>query len=123
MSAWSGLGPLTASARMSRDLLPHPPGALVDLLDRVLDRGLVIDADIVVTLAGVPLVGISLRAAIAGIETMVQHGLLTDWDASIRSEAPVSTAPLAATEDGPDTRLSRVALPAPTVGGKRCQER
>ncbi len=58
---------------------------LVDLLDRILDRGLLIDTDIVITLAGVPLLGLSLRAAIAGIDTMEQSGFMTGWDRSIRS--------------------------------------
>ena len=58
--------------------LTHPPTALVDLLDRVLDRGLVLNADIIVSLAGVPLIGINLRAALAGMETMVKYGLMED---------------------------------------------
>lgn len=65
-----------------------PKATLVDLLDRVLDRGLVIDADIIISLAGVPLVGIKLRAAVAGMETMVQYGLMREWDNSIRQAAP-----------------------------------
>ncbi len=68
---------------------PQAPGlgraTLVDLLDRVLDRGLVINADIIISLAGVPLVGISLRAALADMETMVKYGLLKEWDQSIRA--------------------------------------
>jgi hypothetical protein len=57
----------------------------VDLLDRVLDRGLVINADIIISLAGVPLIGINLRAALAGMETMVKYGLMREWDKSIRA--------------------------------------
>lgn len=53
---------------------------MVDLLDRVLDRGLVINADIIICLAGVPLVGINLRAALAGMETMGRYGLMDQWD-------------------------------------------
>jgi translation initiation factor IF-3 len=48
---------------------------LVDLLDRVLEKGLIIHADVVITLAGVPLIGISLKAAIANIETMLDYGM------------------------------------------------
>lgn len=59
-------------------------GSLVDLLDRVLERGLVINADIIISLAGVPLMGINLRAALAGVETMVKYGLMTDWDQRLR---------------------------------------
>lgn len=64
-----------------------PRATLADLLDRVLDRGLVIDADIIIALAGVPLVGIKLRAAVAGMETMAQYGLMREWDNSIREAA------------------------------------
>lgn len=59
-------------------------GTLVDLLDRVLDKGLVLQADLVVSLAGVPLIGVCLRAAVAGMETMIRYGLMTDMDAKIR---------------------------------------
>ncbi|MBI4339630.1 MAG: gas vesicle protein [Chloroflexi bacterium] len=67
------------------DPVAAPPATLVDLLDRVLDRGLLINADIVICLAGVPLIGITLRAAVAGMETMVEYGLMRDWDQTIRA--------------------------------------
>ncbi len=60
--------------------------ALVDLLDRVLDKGLVVQADIVVTLAGVPLLGINLRAALASMDTMISYGMMEDLDEKIRME-------------------------------------
>lgn len=69
-----------------------PQATLVDLLDRVLDRGLLINADIVICLAGVPLIGINLRAALAGMETMTQYGLLREWDSSIRAGAVSKTS-------------------------------
>jgi hypothetical protein len=58
---------------------------LIDLLDRVLDKGLVIYADAVVSVAGVPLIGISLRAALAGMETMLKYGVMVDWDERSRA--------------------------------------
>ena len=58
---------------------------LVDLLDRVLDKGLVINADIIISLAGVPLIGVNLRAALAGMETMLEYGLMKEWDARTRA--------------------------------------
>lgn len=58
----------------------------MDLLDRILDRGLVLDADIVISLAGVPLVGLRLRAALAGMETMVRYGVMADWDTRLREQ-------------------------------------
>ncbi|MBI1920346.1 MAG: gas vesicle protein [Geobacter sp.] len=58
---------------------------LVDLLERVLDKGLVVDADLVISVAGIPLVGINLRAALAGMETMVRYGMMEGWDREIRN--------------------------------------
>ena len=69
------------------DPLARSPATLVDLLDRVLDRGLVLNADIIISLAGVPLIGINLRAALAGMETMTRYGLMRDWDNDIRNRA------------------------------------
>ena len=59
--------------------------ALVDLLDRVLDKGLVIYADVIVSVAGVPLIGVNLRAALAGMETMLKYGVMVDWDEKCRA--------------------------------------
>jgi len=64
---------------------------LSDLLDRLLLKGLVLHADLVITLAGIPLIGVNLRAAIAGMETMHRFGLMQDCDAAIRSQASVSS--------------------------------
>lgn len=58
---------------------------LVDLLDRVLDKGLVIHADVIISLSGIPLIGVNLRAAIAGMETMLEYGIMRDWDAAVRA--------------------------------------
>ncbi len=48
---------------------------LVDLIDRILDKGLVINADIAVSIAGVELLGIKIRAAVASFETAARYGL------------------------------------------------
>lgn len=65
--------------------------SLLDILDRVLDKGLVINADIVVSLVGTELLGIRLRAAIASFETAAKYGLEfpggTKVDAAILDEA------------------------------------
>lgn len=57
---------------------------LVDLLDRVLDKGLVINADLIISLSGIPLIGVKLQAAVAGMETMIRYGIMQDWDEKIR---------------------------------------
>ncbi len=63
----------------------HSGATLVDLLDRVLDKGLVINADIIISVAGVPLIGVNLRAALAGMETMVRYGIMREWDEQSRA--------------------------------------
>lgn len=60
---------------------------LVDLLDRVLDKGLVVQADVIISVAGIPLIAVNLRATIAGMQTMLEHGCLTAWDQALREEA------------------------------------
>lgn len=63
-------------------------GALADLLTRALDKGLLIDADLVITMAGVPLAGVVLRAAVGGMETLRSYGMLADWDDALRRRRP-----------------------------------
>ena len=50
-------------------------GTLVDVVDRILDKGLVINADITVSVAGVELLGVKVRAALASFETAAKYGL------------------------------------------------
>jgi hypothetical protein len=59
--------------------------ALADLLDRLLDKGVVIQADVIISVAGIPLIGINLRAALAGMETMLQYGMMQEWDEQVRA--------------------------------------
>ncbi|MBT9137265.1 MAG: Gas vesicle structural protein [Firmicutes bacterium] len=60
---------------------------ITDLLERILDKGLVLNLDLLISLAGVPLLGVNLRAALAGMETMLKYGVLTDWDEKTRDWA------------------------------------
>jgi gas vesicle structural protein len=48
---------------------------LADVIDKILDKGLVINADIAVSVAGVELLGIKIRAALASFETAAKYGL------------------------------------------------
>ena len=58
---------------------------LVDLLDRILDKGIVIHADLMISVAGIPLIGVNLRAALAGMETMLKYGMMREWDEKTRA--------------------------------------
>jgi hypothetical protein len=48
---------------------------LIDVVEKILDKGLVINADICVSVAGVELLGIKVRAALASFETAAKYGL------------------------------------------------
>ncbi|QSW99300.1 gas vesicle protein GvpM [Haloterrigena alkaliphila] len=60
---------------------------LVDVLDVLLRDGAVLRADVIVSVADIPLVGIKLTAAIAGMETMTEYGLFEEWDVERRRSA------------------------------------
>lgn len=59
--------------------------SLLDVLDRVLDKGIVIDAWVRVSLVGIDLVTIEARVTVASIETYLKYA-----DA-FASRAPVTT--------------------------------
>jgi hypothetical protein len=58
-----------------------------DLLDRLLDKGVVVSLDLVIGVGGIPLIGVSLRAAVAAIETMIEYGFMKAWDEKTRQYA------------------------------------
>lgn len=64
---------------------------LLDVVERILDKGLVINADITVSLVGVELLGIKIKAAIASFETAAKYGLAfptgTELGSSVIREA------------------------------------
>ncbi|MBI2848804.1 MAG: gas vesicle protein [Chloroflexi bacterium] len=59
---------------------------LADLVDRILDKGLVINADITVSVVGVQLLGIKIRATLASFETAARYGL--EFPSGTRLEVP-----------------------------------
>jgi hypothetical protein len=63
---------------------PQRENTLVDLLDRMLNKGIILNADLIISVAGVPLIGVSLKAALASIETMLDYGMMEAWDKSTR---------------------------------------
>lgn len=52
---------------------------LVELLDRTLKKGVILNADLIVTVADVPLLAANLRLALASVETMLKYGMMVDW--------------------------------------------
>jgi len=57
------------------ELEPNGPEVtLVDLADRLLGRGVVLAGDLVLSVAGVDLVYVSLRAVLASVDTAIASG-------------------------------------------------
>jgi hypothetical protein len=56
-------------------LMPSKSRNLADVIERILDKGLVINADIAVSVAGTELLGIKIRATLASFETAARYGL------------------------------------------------
>jgi Gas vesicle protein. len=50
-------------------------GDLAEMLETLLDKGVVVNADIAVTVGDTELLGVQLRAAIASFETAAEYGL------------------------------------------------
>jgi hypothetical protein len=70
---------------MTRDR--HGDSDLVNLLDRVLEKGVVLKADVIITVADVPLLGLNLTALLAGMTTFLDYGVWEDWDDAHRAWA------------------------------------
>ncbi len=58
--------------------------AVVDLVDVLLADGAVLAADVVITVADVPLVGVQARVLLAGMTRLSEEGVFEAWDEEIR---------------------------------------
>jgi hypothetical protein len=58
---------------------------LPDLIEVLLNRGVILDLDLIIAVADIPLIGVSLKAAIAGLETMLAYGMMRQWDEQTRA--------------------------------------
>ena len=77
-------------------------GGLADVIDKILDKGLVINADIAVSVAGVELLGIKIRAALASFETAAKYGL--EFPSGTNLETPVWEEAMVAKENCPQCK-------------------
>ncbi len=82
---------------------PRQPQGLVDILDKILDKGLVVAGDIKVSLANVELLTIQLRLVICSIDKAEAIGI--NW---WRSDRFYSAAPNAVSDSEHDALKARV---------------
>ena len=73
----SGGQPRSPEAAGGASQMGHQPANLGDILERVLDRGLVIVGDIRISLLDIELLTVKLRLLIASVDTARQLGI--DW--------------------------------------------
>jgi Gas vesicle protein len=111
-------GPVTASPRSSRDVVSAPGSTnLADLLERVLDKGIVIAGDITLFLGGVQLLTLKIRLLIASVDKAQELGI--NWwqsDPALSSRASARPKELEQERDLLKKRLDRLErllLPPP----------
>jgi hypothetical protein len=93
--------------------------SLIDVLDRVLDKGIVIDAWVRVSLVGIDLITVEARVVVASIDTYLKYSEAVGQvapvsrpQAELASENAALRAELAATKTtpaSPATKLTRVS--------------
>lgn len=68
----------------ARTMIPQAPAArqltLLDLLDRILDKGIVINGDITLSFASVDLLSLKVNLVIASLETAKRYGIELPWE-------------------------------------------
>jgi gas vesicle protein GvpA/GvpJ/GvpM family len=74
---------LSLSQMSRRDL------SLVDLLDRILEKGVVINGDITVSVGSVELLSVKVNLVIASLETAKRYGLKLPWEEQHKARRPI----------------------------------
>lgn len=93
---------------------------LAGLLNRALNKGAILNADLLITVNDIPLVAVRLQAAIANIETMIEYGIMTEWEPAMAHidddylAETLETDASAEPSDGGDERSTREKPLEPT---------
>ena len=66
--------------------------SIYDLLDRVLDKGLVIDANVSVALVGIEILVVRARIVVAGIDTFLRYAAAMGLAAPLPLEETATTS-------------------------------
>jgi hypothetical protein len=110
------------SSERSSLISARPPG-LVDVLDRILDKGLVIAGDIKVSLANVELLTLQIRLLVCSIDKAEQIGLnwwRYDTNLTMRAErAEIENAQLRARLEELEREVTRLGASSTTVAAAK----
>lgn len=78
--------------------------SLIDVLDRVLDKGIVIDAWVRISLVGIDLITVEARVVVASIDTYLKYA------EAVGITSPVARSPLAAPREGGPVATERTVV-------------
>jgi len=81
-------------------------GGVIDVLDRVLDKGIVIDAYVRVSVAGIDLLSVDARVVVASVVTYLQY-------ADAIGAMPSASRPQVLVTSHPDDTFAIPVTPAP----------
>ncbi|MGH3728919.1 MAG: gas vesicle protein [Micromonosporaceae bacterium] len=107
----------------SNSLARKQPDSLADVLERVLDKGIVIAGDIVVNVLDIELLSLKLRLFIASAETAREMGM--DWwtrDPFFNSQAEQVEAKQPATAQHSVSGSSREVNGSPEIEGDKARD-
>ena len=97
-----------------------PSGSsLIDVLDRVLDKGIVIDAWVRVSLVGIDLVTIEARIVVASIDTYLKYSEAVGQVAPVSKPAPALEPPRSQKQVLAENAALRAQLAASTPKARR----
>ncbi|OLD33377.1 MAG: hypothetical protein AUI61_01055 [Thaumarchaeota archaeon 13_1_40CM_2_39_13_2] len=65
---------------MSLKTLTPKQLTIIDLIDRILDKGVVINGDITISIVGVDLLSLKINLVIASLETAKRYGIKLPWE-------------------------------------------
>ncbi|MCL6578972.1 MAG: gas vesicle structural protein GvpA [Candidatus Bathyarchaeota archaeon] len=68
-----------------------PSATLVEIVDRVLDKGLVVDAWVKVSLVGIEILTVELRAVVASVETWIKYAEAVGLTMAAPAAAPTAS--------------------------------
>ena len=93
--------------------------SLIDVLDRVLDKGIVIDAWVRVSLVGIDLITVEARVVVASIDTYLKYSEAVGQVGSVSKPAPALEAARASTAVLAENASLRAQLAAAREPAKR----
>ena len=93
--------------------------SLIDVLDRVLDKGIVIDAWVRVSLVGIDLITVEARIVVASIDTYLKYSEAVDRSHLSRSRRSRARGMRNSLQKIPPSGPRSTALPARRAAGRR----